>query len=236
MTDTTIVTEIAELRRVVSVKSLVWKEDHGVAILGPYRLFEAETALGRYVYGTDAEGACYYHAASSGVYMVGNEAKAKQLAEDAWEKAALSEIGKYASRALPAAPDVGDEKRVKVPEGQTPLDDNLDHRYLAVLDEGSRARDSGEGSPYHGHSLEHCLHATGWVSRDLRLALNKAHEDSKTIREQARRDAYAKCRSVIGRHYRATVTAPDGDDHTYGMRLTLNSVDCEIEALAEAKS
>ena len=156
---------------------------------------------------------------------------ARPNAANEWNKRAP-----LASRALPAAPDVGDEKRVKVPEGQTPLDDNLNHRYLAVLDEGSKARDSGEGSPYHGHSLEHCLHATGWVSRDLRLALNKAHEDSKTIREQARRDAYAKCRSVIGRHYRATVTAPDGDDHTYGMRLTLNSVDCEIEALAEAKS
>lgn len=97
--------EIAELRRVVSVKPLAWKGDHGVAMLGPYRLFEAETPLGRYVYGTDAEGVSYYHSHSSGIQTVGDEAKAKQLAEAAWEKAALSEIGKYASRALPAAAD-----------------------------------------------------------------------------------------------------------------------------------
>ena len=194
MTDTTIVTEIAELRQ----RFEAWCDDERI-----------DTRR------SDVNSETYFYPNTVTAWR-------------AWQSSA--------SRALPAAPDAGDEKRVKVPEGQTPLDDNLNHRYLAVLDEGSKARDSGEGSPYHGHSLEHCLHATGWVSRDLRLALNKAHEDSKTIREQARRDAYAKCRSVIGRHYRATVTAPDGDDHTYGMRLTLNSVDCEIEALAEAKS
>ena len=64
--------------------------------------------------------------------------------------------------------------RVTVPEGQTPLDDNLGHRLLDVIREGERARDSGASSPYHGHSLEHCLHATGWVKRDLRIALDKA--------------------------------------------------------------
>ena len=67
--------------------------------------------------------------------------------------------------------------RVTVPEGQTPLDDNLGHRLLDVIREGERARDSGASSPYHGHSLEHCLHATGWVKRDLRIALDKARND-----------------------------------------------------------
>lgn len=63
---------------------------------------------------------------------------------------------------------------VKVPEGQTPLDDNLRHPLLDVFNAGMTARDSGEASPYHGHSLEHCLHAAGWVQRDLRIALDKA--------------------------------------------------------------
>lgn len=64
--------------------------------------------------------------------------------------------------------------RVKVPEGQTPLDDNLGHRLLDVIAEGQKARETGTYSPYHGHSLEHCLHATGWVQRDLRMALDAA--------------------------------------------------------------
>ena len=69
-----------------------------------------------------------------------------------------------------------DAKQVKrtVPAGQTPLDDKLNHRFLDVIREGEAARDAGTASPYHGHSLEHCLHATGWVSRDLRLALDEA--------------------------------------------------------------
>jgi hypothetical protein len=66
--------------------------------------------------------------------------------------------------------------RCKVPVGQTPLDDNLHHRLLDVIKEGQQCRDDGTGSPYHGRSLEHCLHATGWVQRDLRLALDKANE------------------------------------------------------------
>lgn len=61
-----------------------------------------------------------------------------------------------------------------VPAGQTPLNDKLGHRYLDVVNEGAAARDTGTGSPYHGHSLEHCLHAIGWVQRDLRLALDAA--------------------------------------------------------------
>ena len=65
--------------------------------------------------------------------------------------------------------------RVKVPEGQTPLNDKLGHRLLDVFNEGIKARDAGTGSPYHGHSLEGCIHAAGWVQRDLRLALNSAH-------------------------------------------------------------
>lgn len=74
--------------------------------------------------------------------------------------------------------------RVRVPSGQTPLDDNLQHRLLDVFNEGGKARDSGSRSPYHGHSLEHCLHAAGWVSRDLRLALdakNAAHPEAQPV-------------------------------------------------------
>lgn len=72
------------------------------------------------------------------------------------------------------APDVAGQ--VKVPEGQTPLNDKLHHRLLDVINEGIKARDEGGSSPYHGHSLEHCLHATGWVQRDLRLALDDLEE------------------------------------------------------------
>lgn len=73
-----------------------------------------------------------------------------------------------------------------VPVGQTPLDDKLSHRLLDVLREGATARDSGAGSPYHGHSLEHCLHAAGWVSRDLRIALDARRADAA---EMERKDA-----------------------------------------------
>lgn len=64
--------------------------------------------------------------------------------------------------------------RFPVPDGQTPLDDNLDHKYLEVIREGEAAFDNKAQSPYHGHSLECFLHATGWVQRDLRVALDKA--------------------------------------------------------------
>lgn len=63
--------------------------------------------------------------------------------------------------------------RVSVPDSQTPLNDDLGHRLLDVLKEGQDARDNGTPNPYHGHSLEHCLHAFGWVLRDLRIALDK---------------------------------------------------------------
>lgn len=78
------------------------------------------------------------------------------------------------------------ERKIAVPEGQTPLDEKLRHRLLDVIREGEAARDSGAGSPYHGHSLEHCLHATGWVSRDLRLALDKANARIYKLETEAR--------------------------------------------------
>lgn len=62
--------------------------------------------------------------------------------------------------------------RIKVPEGQTPLNDDLKHRLLDVFSEGMKARKTGTSSPYHGHSLEHCLYASGWVQQDLRMALD----------------------------------------------------------------
>ena len=65
--------------------------------------------------------------------------------------------------------------RIAVPEGQTPLNDKLGHRLLDVLKEGREARRDGTGSPYHGHSLEHCIHAAGWVQQDIRMALDLAH-------------------------------------------------------------
>lgn len=73
----------------------------------------------------------------------------------------------------PPSGEVEQTTRIRVPEGQTPLNDKLGHRLLDVFNEGVRSRDSGTRSPYHGHSLEHLLHASGWVQRDLRLALDK---------------------------------------------------------------
>ena len=70
------------------------------------------------------------------------------------------------------APVTGGVK--KVPDGQTPLDERLRHPLLDVFNEGAAARESGKSSPYHGHSLEHCLHAAGWVQKDLSLALAAA--------------------------------------------------------------
>lgn len=77
-----------------------------------------------------------------------------------------------------------------VPAGQTPLDDKLNHRFLDVIREGEAARDAGTASPYHGHSLEHCLHATGWVSRDLRLALDEAR--ARAEKAEAERDDWMR--------------------------------------------
>lgn len=79
------------------------------------------------------------------------------------------------------------EQRARaVPFGQTPLDSNLHHRYLDVIKEGEQARDSGAGSPYHGHSLEHCLHAVGWVERDLCLAHDATKAELAELREVLR--------------------------------------------------
>lgn len=82
---------------------------------------------------------------------------------------AIEELKTLVRRAsLPA------EQVKTVPEGQTPLNKDLGHRLLDVFNEGVAARDSGAFSPYHGHSLEHCLSAAGWVQRDLRIALDAA--------------------------------------------------------------
>lgn len=69
-------------------------------------------------------------------------------------------------------------RRITVPAGQTPLEDRpgkpLGHPLLDVFSEGQAAFKNGGGSPYHGHSLEHIVHAWGWVSADLRAALDEA--------------------------------------------------------------
>lgn len=92
-------------------------------------------------------------------------------------------------------------RRVSVPEGQTPLDDKLEHRYLNVIKEGATARDTGSGSPYHGHSLEHCLHAAGWVQRDLRLALDKARAPADAGMREALELAHGKFCKIAGTEF-----------------------------------
>jgi len=105
----------------VAVKPLIWEEDHGIAGMGPYRLFKAETPLGRFAYGTDSEGSAYYHTASSGVMMVGNEATAKRLAEAAWEKVALAEVGKFVDPSALPQPHPADERVVEALERMVAL-------------------------------------------------------------------------------------------------------------------
>ena len=65
----------------------------------------------------------------------------------------------------------------------TPLSDTLSHRFLDVIREGEIARETGAASPYAGNTLEHCLHATGWVQRDLALALEVATGGKYTARK-----------------------------------------------------
>lgn len=228
--------DLAALRRVVSVKPLVWTQT-------PPPAHEHEP----FVYWAAGLGG-HYRAEPDGLLWMAhdgfiweqhaNQAAAQAAAQADYEQRILSALT-LTSRAIPAAPDVGEEKRVKVPGGQTPLDDNLSHRYLAVLDEGSKARDSGEGSPYHGHSLEHCLHATGWVSRDLRLALNKAREECKTACDQARREAYAECIAALKKEREAFLSEEYAYPQPIGSlseRFACDECIKAIEALAEANS
>lgn len=60
----------------------------------------------------------------------------------------------------------------------TPLDRDLSHPVIKVILEGVDARENGTNCPYPGNTLEHSLHAFGWVQRDLRLAFDacKARE------------------------------------------------------------
>lgn len=82
--------------------------------------------------------------------------------------------------ALPSTEDLARLAKA-IPDGQTPLNEKLSHPLLDVFNEGIAARDNGTSSPYHGHSLEHCLHAAGWVQRDLRLALDATHAEIERL-------------------------------------------------------
>jgi hypothetical protein len=53
---------------------------------------------------------------------------------------------------------------------------NGTHWVLEIFKDGERARDTGEACPWPGGTLEQALHAAGWVSRDLHIALDKAKE------------------------------------------------------------
>jgi hypothetical protein len=73
------------------------------------------------------------------------------------------------------------------PMAYIPLNEKLGHPLLDVFNAGCAARDAGRGtSGYPGNSLEHVIHAAGWVQRDLRLALDKLQgkEPMAQTREQ----------------------------------------------------
>lgn len=87
--------------------------------------------------------------------------------------------GRFSAKGQPMEQTIPKRVAPRVPEGQTPLDHSLQHPLLDVIEAGRKARDDLTPSPYHGHSLEHCLHAAGWVYRDLRIELGKAKERIK---------------------------------------------------------
>lgn len=63
----------------------------------------------------------------------------------------------------------------------------LEYRVMAhILNEGSEARREGTNNPYKVNSIEHLLHAEGWLKEDLRLALIKA--DPKYAQSQLAHD------------------------------------------------
>lgn len=99
----------------MKVRPLEWEADHGIAAFGPYRLFHAETPLGRFAFGTDSEGSCWWHSNASGVFMVGDEAAVKRAAEAAWERAAIAEASKFV--VLPAYPVLHGAHQARCPGG-----------------------------------------------------------------------------------------------------------------------
>lgn len=134
---------------------------------------------------TDAEGGPTHYVHFNGAaYFVKTAEMFKQQGGDAdawgraWRPVTATSIEHARTIAKTLSWDQPTIPRIKVPEGQTPLDDNLGHRLLDVIREGEKSRDSGAASPYHGHSLEHCLHAHGWVQRDLRIDLDRLKEGS----------------------------------------------------------
>jgi hypothetical protein len=120
------------------------------------------------------------------------------------------------------------------PMAYIPLDGKLSHPLLDVFNAGSNARETGASSGYPGNSLEHCIHAAGWVQRDLRLALDKMQgkEPTPMTREQitAQIDALQKqldAMPVVVRNYwngKFTSTRPLlGYNHYFDIK-TINGV------------
>lgn len=101
---------------------------------------------------------------------------------------------------------------ITVPPGQTPLDDDLTHPILDVINQGIKARTELKSSPYHGHSLEHCLHAVGWVQRDMQLALLRRNERSvDPWTRQAGNELIEALKEWTGEmHLQAGERCPDG--------------------------
>lgn len=128
--------------RMVKVKQLEWRADHGVAGHGPYRLFEAFTPIGRFSYGTDSEGSPWWCAQYGGIFTVGDEDTAKRLAEAAWSKAALDEAAKFVD--LSPAPDMR--------EAVEALTKAVHAHYVKAFEDYGIAREVLQADPevYHG--------------------------------------------------------------------------------------
>lgn len=85
------------------IRPLEWEADHGDG----YRLFGVDTPVGRFTYGTDRHGVCYWQSPYNPGRDTETEEQARAEAETLWRTLAAAEIYKFALRAAlnPGAPD-----------------------------------------------------------------------------------------------------------------------------------
>lgn len=187
---------VSEASKGVRVKPLEWDEDHGVAALGPYRLYEAKTPLGKYAYGTDAEGAPYWQSPRGKIFITASEDAARRGAEASWNKSALAECSKFVSAISALDSGTGGQEPVAwervrqayhiLNSGKPPYSDRECKASMAL----SRALDPTEPKAVTGGEEERRI-------EDLRL---KAFRTNDPEDRQAYLDAVSKW--FQHRHYR----------------------------------
>lgn len=157
---------------------------------------------------------------SSGPKMVyGRYARVALEALDELDKIETSTadavLGEFGSRA--GAEEKSTDEASAIPiwarmDKLTPLDPDMSHPVIKVILEGIAARDSGANSPYPGNTLEHSLHAFGWVQRDLRLAWDACKARSLDPDKPLRNAAYGLLQLIdtVQKRRMPGVSAPHG--------------------------